>query len=309
MRARRCQGCGAPLPESSQPQQTCRFCGLVHDSGTATAPTTTVHPSTGSATTRKLSRPVTLAIAVFTLLILGVTVVPGVIAAYLGWKATQVALSRTVDVSPARGASAMATPATLRALPPGHHDIDAAAPAGGYSALDPVAAAPWALALAQAWAEDARLWRIDVSRLRPDGTVNVQDDGEARVRYRFVSPARAEALRQQAQLSQRAEGPVGLWVSVEGTGRPRVYIDQGRASTLRDAPVPPHPSVMPLSALLARPAVRSALVPVPFYNGYMIHLEREGWVWYLSTLANESMPRVRAVDGVPWPYRQARPTR
>jgi hypothetical protein len=279
------------------------------DSGTATAPTTTVHPSTGSATTRKLSRGVTLAIVAFTLLVLGITVVPGVVAAYLGWKATHAALSSAGNVSPGRGAQSAATPATLRTLAPGHHDIDAAAPAGGYGALDPVAAVPWALALAQAWAEDARLWRIDVSRLRPDGTVNVQDDGEARVRYRFVSPARVEALRQQAQLSPRAESPVGLWVSVEGSGRPRVYIDQGRAATLRDEPAPPHPTVMHLSALLARPAVRAVLAPVPFYDGYMIHLEREGWVWYLSTLANESMPRVRAVDGVPWPYGRTRPSR
>jgi hypothetical protein len=42
----------------------------------------------------------------------------------------------------------------------------------------------------------------------------------------------------------------------------------------------------------------------PFYKGYLIHLEREGWVWYLSTLSgDDSIPRRRARDARFYPYR------
>ena len=85
-------------------------------------------------------------------------------------------------------------------------------PAGGYGAVDAVAALPWALAIAQAWQGDARLERIDVTRLRPDGTVNLQDDGEASLTYRFVSPGARKALRDQARLRATTEAVVGLWV-------------------------------------------------------------------------------------------------
>src|SRR5690606_3970027 len=89
----------------------------------------------------------------------------------------------------------------LKDLPAGYHALDVAPPAGGYGALDAVAALPWALTIAQAWAADARLERIDVARMRPDGTLNVQDDAEASVTYRFKSPSKLAAYREQARLS------------------------------------------------------------------------------------------------------------
>ena len=40
----------------------------------------------------------------------------------------------------------------------------------------------------------------------------------------------------------------------------------------------------------------------PYYSAYMIHLPREGWVWYFSSPSGDSFPRVRARDGRPYPY-------
>jgi hypothetical protein len=55
--------------------------------------------------------------------------------------------------------------------------------------------------------------------------------------------------------------------------------------------------------LVAR-ARRGGHPPAPFLKGYLIHLDDEGWVWYLSKLGGESLPRVRAGDGRVWPYRR-----
>jgi hypothetical protein len=34
----------------------------------------------------------------------------------------------------------------------------------------------------------------------------------------------------------------------------------------------------------------------------MIHLPREGWVWYFTSPSGDSFPRVRARDGRTYPY-------
>jgi len=57
-----------------------------------------------------------------------------------------------------------------------------------------------------------------------------------------------------------------------------------------------------LATLLKRPAVAHLRANLPFLNGYLIHVRDEGLVWYFSSLANESKPRVRARDGAVWPY-------
>lgn len=184
-------------------------------------------------------------------------------------------------------------------------DLDAAPPPSGYSAVDAVATLPWALTIAQAWASDARLERIDVARLRPDGTVNAQDDGEALVRYRFISPGRVAALREQARLTTKAEGDVGLFVVMQ-KGKVQGYVESASGASTRGEPPAPHPAVAPLAKLVAMPQVEGMIDGAPFLNGYLIHLADEGWVWYFSTLANESKPRVRARDGAVWPYRRTR---
>jgi hypothetical protein len=64
-----------------------------------------------------------------------------------------------------------------------------------------------------------------------------------------------------------------------------------------------HPVALPLGDLVTRPGARRVFKPVPFYRGYMIYSPNDGWVWYFSTLANESFPRIRARAGAAYPYR------
>lgn len=193
----------------------------------------------------------------------------------------------------------------LAAAPPGSHVLDVAPPAGGYGAMDPVAQVPWALAIAQGWAEDARLERVDAERVRPDGTVNAADDPQGAVWYRFMSPAHLRDLRERATTSTRAEGVSEIQVRVS-EGRPRVLLLQTRAASVRRREAaPPHPSVLPLTRLV--PGLqRDVRYAAPFLTGYLVHIEDEGWVWYLSPLSGDSLPRVRATDARPWPYRRVR---
>jgi hypothetical protein len=233
------------------------------------------------------------------------TLVPIVAAMYAGWRVASSVLPDGMATLSSPLSTSTRTLEQLKDLPAGFHAIDVAPPSGGYGALDAVAQVPWALTIAQAWAPDARLERIDVARMRPDGTINVQDDGEASVTYRFRSPAKVAAHREQARLSSSTESNVGLWIRVKG-GKPEVYSDVARVTMPRDEQPAPHPSVMPLPELMKLPPVRAALADAPFLNGYMIHLPDEGWAWYFSTLANESRPRIRARDAAVWPYRSAR---
>jgi hypothetical protein len=239
-------------------------------------------------------------IAVFVGIVVLAGVVPTLIGLYAAWRATRAALSPTL--SRLASETAPVTPQQLKALPAGYHALQAAAPAGGYGALDPTAALSWALAIAQAWEADARLERIDVARLRPEGTVNVADDRQSSVTYRFQSPARQQALREQARLSSSAQSATGLWVRVK-SGRPDVYVDVRSAAGV-DGAVAPHPRAMHVASLLGVAAVRHALDGAPFVDGYMIHIEDEGWVWYFRTLDGQSLPRVRASDGAVWPYQR-----
>lgn len=304
MRARRCQGCAAPLPDGAPGAVLrCPFCGLVHDAAGAGTPEVPVPAVTIDRRGGGMPRWA----LVFIGLIVASAVVPTVAGLVIGWRAIDSSSERLRSLAavPTPPAPVALTPDRLKGVPRGYHALEVTPPTGGYGSLDPVGALPWALAIAQAWEADARLERIDVSRLRPDGTVNVQDDGDASLTYRFRSPSKVEALRAQARLQAGAEEGVGLWVRVK-EGKPQVYADFSRAGGGRDEGPAPHPSALSLPDLFARPGVRAMRADVPFFNAYMIHLADEGWVWYLSTLANESMPRVRARDGAVWPYRRSK---
>ena len=70
----------------------------------------------------------------------------------------------------------------------------------------------------------------------------------------------------------------------------------------QDALPPEPPQAMPLAAtfekLAAHPPFKAS-----FYSGYLLYADGEGWVWYLSTLDGESLPRVRSADGKAFPYK------
>lgn len=158
--------------------------------------------------------------------------VPAVIGLYIGWRAVDTARSLASSSSPSNTATpARLTPADLRNAPSGSHELDAALPAGGLGAVDAVTVLPWALTLAQAWSADARLERIDVTRMRPDGTVNAQDDPEGLIRYRFYSPGRLSALREQARLTTSANAVVELFVVLTNGKLQASVIERPRAGS------------------------------------------------------------------------------
>jgi hypothetical protein len=288
------------LPDGDGTQAVqCRFCGLVHEAAGVGSDVTVHHVRLSGASLKPELKWIMPVIAVITV---GV-VVPALVWLYIGWVAVS-----NIATSPSMQSHATSTrlaPANLRTAPAGYHDLDAAPPAGGFAAVDAVTAVPWALTIAQSWSADARLERIDVTRMRPDGTVNVQDDREALIRYRFRSPARMTALLEQSRLSASARGIVGLFLVVEH-GALRAYVEESAGAPTERGGPPPHPAVMPLSRLVTVPAVEQVTSDAPFLSGYLIHLDDEGWVWYFSTLAGESKPRVRGRDGAVWPYRRAR---
>lgn len=297
------------MAEGNGPEaRRCRFCGLTHDPthGAAEPVVHRIHVSTGRA------RPLRWILA-GVLLVTVASLVPMIVGLYAGWRAVNDAGGAVAGLAgPEKGETsarprrpARLVPADLRRAAAGVHELDAAPPSGGYSAVDPVAALPWALTLAQGWETDARLERIDVTRMRPDGTLNVVDDQDAVLRYRFRSPGRLASLAEQARLTGSARAATSLFVSVERGGLKAQVIEAG-ATELRRGEVPPHPAVLPLPKLVAIERVQRLLAGVPYASGYLVHIGDEGWVWYFSTLAGESKPRVRARDGAVWPYRPGR---
>jgi hypothetical protein len=157
------------------------------------------------------------------------------------------------------------------------------------------------------WSRDAKIERVDVERLRPDGTLNVQDDPEAEVTYRFVSPSRFEALREKMNLEKNPRGDQEFWVEIQG-GRVYAYELQTLSQLASDDDAQEiaaltWPKSLPLTQILPALAKRKGFPAVPFFQGYLIRLEDEGWCWYLSTLSGSpNIPRVRARDGRAWPY-------
>lgn len=180
--------------------------------------------------------------------------------------------------------------------------LDLAAPAGGFAAFDPVAELSWATTIGQAWRRDALLERIDVVRLRPDGTLNLGDDDEASAMYRFVSPRAVAEFQRQARLSTRVEAETGLFVKLAGGGVTALVVEARGDELPPDFPA----DALALRELLPRLRRDSRFAELPFLSGYLIRLDDEGWVWYLAPLGGVSLPRARARDGRIWPYRAAR---
>jgi hypothetical protein len=181
----------------------------------------------------------------------------------------------------------------------GRRPLEVAPPAAGFARFDPAAELPWAMAIARAWSKDARLERIDATRIRPDGTLDLANDPEAEALYRFVSPSRIAEYWRQADVSSEVRAEHEFWV-VASKGLTLGQLLTPRPPS-RDA-APPPPEVLSLAKMMERS--RRKRPDRPFFKGYMIHSAGEGWVWYLSTLSGrESIPRVRARDGRVWPYR------
>lgn len=292
--ARRCSGCGAALGAPTDDDLTivCTFCGLRHDLNEVAAPHAVVIEL--GPRMRRANTAV-------------VTTILGVVAVAVGGGLYVAYRSATAVTSTVQQATALATrriAETARALPPadlasttsfGWKDVAVDPPPGGYAAFEPVAALPWAMAVAKAWASDAVLTRIDVGRVSATGVVDLS--GEDVSGYRFRSPARERRWRQETDAGTKSPTATELMLQIKGeTLRALVGGDR------RDEPDTPPPASLPLPALLARARTGKGFGDRPFYGGYMIHLPREGWVWYFRAPSGDSFPRVRARDGRVYPY-------
>ena len=215
------------------------------------------------------------------------------------------AVAITAVATTGRAASAALTLEDLDELPPGDYPLEIAPPASGYSSFDAITALPWAHTIARAWVDDARLDRVDIVRLRADGLTDVANDKDAEVIYRFVSPERIKELRRRADRSANANAQTEFWVRVKSGGT-SVVAPTTPAALLafreHEGLAPEPPQALPLAATFAK---LSALpqFKTPFYRGYFLYAAGEGWVWYLSTLTGDSLPRVRSADGKPFPYK------
>jgi hypothetical protein len=308
MKALTCPKCGAPveIDESSGAASfRCGFCG------STLAPTRTLGTAGAPVVIDlRLARRAGASAARWAALIFLVTmgftgwiVWTSFRAATSGTGSALESISRAVETAGAQ--SKRWTLAELGGLEGGRGwvTLDLAPPppaTGGFAALDPVAALPWALTVAQSWRSDVALERIDVVRLRADGTVNVADDPEGEVMYRFLTPSGIAEWQRRAKLSTRAEADYELFVKL-AAGRVTVLVVRGRPG---DDGVPAYPArALPARELMPRLARDGRFAELPFFSGYLIALADEGWVWYLAPLSGGSLPRARAADGRIWPYR------
>ena len=154
--------------------------------------------------------------------------------------------------------------------------------------------------MARGWQADARLTRIDVTRATPAGVVDLNATPEDTVGYRFVAPSKVEEWSKIADRESNARVPYELMLRI-AQRKTVAHITTGR---------PPSGTLPPTSVdsrrlgdLLATAKRGRGFVEYPLYSGYLIHNDREGWVWYLQSLSRrEPLPRVRARDGAVYPY-------
>jgi hypothetical protein len=297
--ARRCQGCGATLgePAAGASVVTCRFCGLAHD----TAPPS---PAFASAPVvvqyAQPSRAAKRLIVAIVLVVVAVIVAGALVPAFLGLWVARTAIEHTAPEFVARVTDAKTPipPGDLASAPQGGgwKVLATTPPEGGFTDFDPVASLPWARAIGRAWASDAVLTRIDVGRVSATGVVDL--GGEAGSGYRFVSPGRHQRRINETDAGGRSLTATGLMLEIKGT-QVRALPHEERT----DASTPP-PASLPLAEILERARGGRGFEDKPYYAGYLIHLPREGWVWYFRAVSGSTgYPRVRARDGRVYPYR------
>ena len=301
--ARRCAGCGGPLPETApdQRQITCPFCGIVNDLAHAPAGAQPVSIKIDVGQAGKMAaaagRKLALAIAV----IVGTVGISIALAIYFAVKPVGTAI-QTVSQQ-AKQVQARQQPMTPTELAStaeaGWRELQVPAPATEWAAFEPVVNLDWAMAIARAWMADARLTRIDVTRLTPTGTIDLTAGADETAGYRFVSPSKIAEWDRIADRETDARVPYELMLKI-GQRKVTALVSRGRPSS-RELP-PAKIDSARLGEVIAA-AKRRGFTDYPFYSAYLIHLEREGWVWYLQSLSRrESLPRIRARDGAPYPY-------
>jgi hypothetical protein len=263
--ARRCAGCGATLndPAGDASAITCRFCGLTHDlDGSAAA-------RVGAPVVIEIGSTVRRTGAVAATAMLGVVGAALAVGGYAAWRVTRNAgvVSQLTTLSPR--VPETVTPKTTRQpdrrLAPtalatvtqfGWNALDVPPPPCGFDAFEPVAALPWAMDIAQAWASDAVLTRVDVGRVDTTGVVNLS--GETTSGYRFASPARQLRWKQETDAGSKSLTPTGMMLQIQGT-TVRALLEEGRNSNDRPAPAPA--KVLPLPEVWSVPKPAATTSP------------------------------------------------
>lgn len=310
--ARRCAGCAGPLPEVEPDllQIKCEFCGVVNDLAPrrGQVPFTIQVETRRPATIDKGARTLGLA---FVLVAIVLTTGLGMFGAYIANRTvSQVTGSFGSFGTTVRQVTRTVTsvtsvnPSDLGNAPSsGWKNLTVGEPPTGWARFDPVSNLAWATAIAHAWQPDARLTRIDLKRLPDTGVFDLGGGNDSEAGYRFTSPAQI-----QRWLASAAAGQSSPTVAYELM----LTISQGGAKALAlgvrpsasDQPPTAAVNSLPLGSLLERAKKGRGFVPAPFYDGYMILNEREGWVWYLTGRGQmQTLPRVRAKDGAVYPYR------
>lgn len=305
--ARLCASCGSPLPEvpPGVRQAKCRFCGVVNDfaAGGAAPITIAIDPADAARVVRRAGG--VAAMVVF------VPVAIALAAAGFGLYMSIRTVSPAAESASVSTALSTAARAVRRSVAPadlaktgnsGWQTLDVVPPSSGWATFEPVGDLNWAMAIAKAWRPDARLTRIDLSRLTPQGTVNLAGSADDSAGYRFESPSqREEWIRsaRQGEAKPRAGYELMLKLSQQAVTS---LATQGTPLT-REQPPPPA-DILPLVQLMPIARRKPAFAEPSFFDGYMIYNEREGWVWYLTGRGfDESLPRLRARDGASYPYR------
>jgi hypothetical protein len=302
-RVRRCGGCGGPLsePANSQGTITCSFCGTVNEVTTPASQPIVIRLDSGAG--RRIIRPgggVAFAIGVT---IFAIIVGVGAVVYRTAVRPASSALG--VLSREALRARELTRPLALTELPTlnerGHRQVNVPEPPGGWKAFDPVAGLPWAFEIAQAWAPDARLTRIDLGLISGDGVADLTGDRHDTIGYRFVSPSRIAQWAKIADTDVNASAVAyELFVRL-GRGMAVVYVHNGRPP---NDPPPPALEGLPLRDLLARARESKRFPAHPFYTGFLLYSDRMGWVWLFSSLSRrEDIPRVRARDAAVYPWR------
>lgn len=299
--ARRCASCGAPLPEAGAgvSQITCTFCHVVNDLAPSGA--VTVHVN------RPVPTPRSGGGARLLILVLITSVIVGLGGAGLGvfLRSADRMAQRTPPPAPRRDPGPRPIPpGELNSRPDtGWHQLDVPAPQGDWAAFDPVANLEWARGIGRAWRDDAVLMRVDVKRLTTAGTLNLADGEEDEAGFRFVSPAQIQEWSARAARGE-ANPSVGYELMITAARKSvKGIVSFGRPWT-REVP-PDDIASMPPAALIERAKANRKFQESAYYDGYMIHNAREGWVWYFQARGQlEPSPRVRARDGAVYPYRR-----
>lgn len=306
--ARRCAGCAGPLPEVDPEslQIKCDFCGVVNDLAPPVGQVPfTIQIQAGHPAADPKTRTTLVAFVFGTIVLLSAL---GVFGGYMVNRTVSQAIGPLGDI----GTSVRQVTRTVTAVNPsdlgngvssGWKTLAVTEPPAGWERFDPVGGLAWATALAHAWQPDARLTRIDLKRLPETGMFDLRGGNESEAGYRFTSPAQIQRWLASAAAGQGSPTVAYELLMTISQQSVKVLATGGRPSAT-DQPPTVAVNSLALAPLLERAKKGRGFVPAPFYDGYMILNEREGWVWYLTGRGQtQSLPRVRAKDGAVYPYR------